>query len=321
LVFLLGGARRSIRSDGFHHDVQQQNNGFANGLEVAVEEREVFNPAPRRTGIFRRTEPPAGVSSEEFKRSAPHRTATFFRFGPGRAKVALQASSGSDENQLAPKSRREVLRGAVAAGVLLPLAATADTLSNLGLSRSDLGLKELPPPPPLDPKAQKEAERKAAELKRAEERSAADAAGAAARAEAAKARAEEAAAKKRAKDAKAEEVEKAAARKKELEELGLSPKALGLDGKPPRRTKPLTDKEKRQQKKKQEEVKKKRAKKKTQAKKVEESAKREAERSKKDLDNTKASLEFYKKEVLQKELEAAKKEAQYRKALEKERSI
>lgn len=260
-------------------------------------------PRELGTGLFRRAGPQVGA------------------LAPGRAKVALQASSGSEENQLPPKSRREVLRGGIAAGVLLPLAANADTLSNLGLTRSDLGLSEPPPPPPLDPKAQREAERKAADLKRAEERSAADAARAAARAEAEKARAEEAAAKAEEREKAEQEKAKAAARKKELEELGLTPKALGLDGKPPKRTKPLTDKQKREQKKKQEEVKKKRAKKKKEAKKVEESAKREAERSKKDLDDTKASLEFYRKEVLKKEAAAAEKEAQYRKALEKERRI
>jgi hypothetical protein len=49
------------------------------------------------------------------------------------------------------ESRRAVLQGALAAGVgVLPLAAYADTFSDLGLKRSDLGLPEPPPPKPLD---------------------------------------------------------------------------------------------------------------------------------------------------------------------------
>jgi len=91
LFFHLGGARRSISILNFQHDAQQQNNTLANGLNVSAEAREALNPGGFRTGVLQR----AGAVHFE-----PHRAAPLPRFGPRRAKVALQAASAHKEDQL-----------------------------------------------------------------------------------------------------------------------------------------------------------------------------------------------------------------------------
>lgn len=212
-------------------------------------------------------------------------------------------------------ARRTVLQlGALAA---LPLPARADLFGDLGVNPKDLGLKEQPPPLPLDPKERKAAEEKAAAEARA-----------AKKAEEEKKRAEAAAETKRVKDEKAaaearvkEEAEKEKANKKELEKLGLSPDVLGLDGKAPKRTKPLTDKEKKQQKKKNEEAKKRKSEKKGKARKEEEAAKRDADKARKDLEKTKGLFDKYQSELRQKTQEFERKDATYKSAQKKLQSI
>merc|ERR1712078_544208 len=198
-------------------------------------------------------------------------------------------------------ARRTLLQlGALAA---LPLPARADLFGDLGVNPKDLGLKEQPPPLPLDPKERKTAEE---EKKRAE-----------AAAETKRVKDEKAAAEARVK----EEAEKEKANKKELEKLGLSPDVLGLDGKAPKRTKPLTDKEKKQQKKKNEEAKKRKSEKKGKARKEEEAAKRDADKARKDLEKTKGLFDKYQSELRQKTQEFERKDATYKSAQKKLQSI
>jgi len=62
LMFLPIGARRSIRIDDSHHGAQQQNNMFANKLEVSAESGDALIPGGSGKGSFRRA-PDAGVPS------------------------------------------------------------------------------------------------------------------------------------------------------------------------------------------------------------------------------------------------------------------
>ena len=218
-------------------------------------------------------------------------------------------------------TRRSVLIGGA---VMMPLAAKADVYSDLGVTRSQLGLPEPPSPPPAPPVDAKTAakllqdEKRAAAKQLAEEKKAA---AAAARLEK-KAADDEIKAAKAAKVAAEKEAKaQAAAQRKELEELGLTPEQLGLAGAPPKPSKPLTASQKRQQKKKAEEKKRKRAQKKLAAKQEKELAQKEAEVAKKAADATKKALEFYQSELPKKQAEVAKKEAALEKAVKKERSI
>jgi len=107
LLGLPGGARRSIRIDGSHHDAQQQRNALANDLEVSAEAREALFPGGFGTGIFRRAGLQAGAlreGSQQDGRRAVHleqdRAEPWFRSGLRRAEVAFQAASGPEAYQL-----------------------------------------------------------------------------------------------------------------------------------------------------------------------------------------------------------------------------
>jgi len=110
LLFLSGGARRSIRIDGSHHNAQQQSNTLANGVKVSAEVWEALIPRGFGTGVFRRRGMQAGALIEGSKQAGlrvvhlePHRAAPRFPSGPYRAKVALQARGGPEEGQLPSK--------------------------------------------------------------------------------------------------------------------------------------------------------------------------------------------------------------------------
>jgi len=110
LLFLAGGARRSIRIDDSQHGAQQQHNMLAKGLEVSTETREALVPRGSGIGVFLRAGPQAGASREvsnQAGRRAGHfesqRAAPCFRFGPSRAMVALQAASGPEAEELPSK--------------------------------------------------------------------------------------------------------------------------------------------------------------------------------------------------------------------------
>jgi len=81
LLFLPGGARRSIRIDGFHQGAKQQNNTLANSIYALAEAREELYPVGMR--FPHRASPPAGAAEP--------------REGPRRAKVSLQAASLPEE--------------------------------------------------------------------------------------------------------------------------------------------------------------------------------------------------------------------------------
>jgi len=105
LLFFLGGGRRSIQIDGSHRDSQQQNSMLTNSREVSADAREAFIPGGFGTGVLRRAGPQARVSrqgSRQASRRVGHleanRVASWFRFGPHRAKDTLMAASGSKEN-------------------------------------------------------------------------------------------------------------------------------------------------------------------------------------------------------------------------------
>jgi len=119
LLLLPSGARRRIRIDDTYHDAQQQNNTLADGLEMSAGAREALIPGGLGQRIFRRAGPHAGAwregSKQDGRRAEPpeaHRVAPikmagvqdeWFRSGPSRAKVVLQAASGPEEDQLPPK--------------------------------------------------------------------------------------------------------------------------------------------------------------------------------------------------------------------------
>jgi len=107
LLFLLGGARRSIRINDSQQDAQKQNNSLTNGLDASAESQGVLIPAGFRTPVVRRAGPLAGRQQYEdgFKPDGQHvgiREA-WFRLFPHRAKVALQAGSDPEEISLFAK--------------------------------------------------------------------------------------------------------------------------------------------------------------------------------------------------------------------------
>jgi len=126
LFYVTGGARRSIRIDDSRDDAQQQDNTLANRLEVSAVAREALIPGDFGASFFHRVGLQAGGLRESSKQDGrraghleSHRGAPLFRLGPPRAKVALQAASGPEEDRLPPKevpfSRRSAVLGGSAA--------------------------------------------------------------------------------------------------------------------------------------------------------------------------------------------------------------
>jgi len=107
LLLYCGGARRSHRIDRSHHDVQQQSNTLANGLEVSGAAREAFLPVGIRTHVERH-------------RAAPS------RFGQPRAKVVPQTPE--EDNPLAPMlsdtNTKQWKQAGLAAALALTLGAS-----------------------------------------------------------------------------------------------------------------------------------------------------------------------------------------------------
>jgi len=104
LFFLLGGARRSIRIDESRDDAQEDDT-LVNRLEASAEALEVWIPGDLPARVSYRAGPRAGALRERSKQNGrgvevlgPHRGAPLFRYGPRRAKVALQAASGPERN-------------------------------------------------------------------------------------------------------------------------------------------------------------------------------------------------------------------------------
>jgi len=90
LVFLPGGARRTIRISGSRHGALQRNNTLATRLELSAEARDVFAPAGFGTGGLPPAGPlPRGVSEDS--KQAGHRAAPMSRQIQRHAEVALQA--------------------------------------------------------------------------------------------------------------------------------------------------------------------------------------------------------------------------------------
>jgi len=144
LLFLPGGARRSIRIDGSHRDAQQQNNTLANSAGASSGAREALIPWGLATGVFRRQGLQAGALSEGSKQNGrraghlePPRVAPRFRSGSHRATVTLQAGGGPEEDRLPSKpTRRALLSSAAAASGLLyraPAHADAGASANLAV--------------------------------------------------------------------------------------------------------------------------------------------------------------------------------------------
>jgi len=110
LLFLPGGARRSLRIDNSHHSKQQQNSTLANSLDVSAELQETLIPGGFGTGMSRRVGQRAGALSEWSKQHGrfaghfgPHRASLWLRSGPRRTNVALRAASGHEEAQVSSK--------------------------------------------------------------------------------------------------------------------------------------------------------------------------------------------------------------------------
>jgi len=142
VLFPAGGARRSIRIVDSHQGAQQENNTLANSLDVSAEARDNLIPGGFRTDVFRRAHPQAGALRPESRPAAP-----WFRFGPRRAKVALQAAGGPGADQLPSKENRIpklTRRDFAAAAVVLPAVAQAATpLAAEEMKRSEAA-KSLP---------------------------------------------------------------------------------------------------------------------------------------------------------------------------------
>jgi len=108
VLFPFVGARRSFRIDDTRHSAQQQNSTIADGLEASVEMREAFNPRPSGMAVLRRAGPHAVAWREGSKQIFQHtgrlemrQVAPWFRFGPRRANVALQAVGGPGADRTA----------------------------------------------------------------------------------------------------------------------------------------------------------------------------------------------------------------------------
>jgi len=119
LLCLAVGARRSMRINDSHRDIQQQGNMLANGLEVSTEAEEALVPGVSWTA-FRRAGPQTGALSKETEYRA-----TSSRFGPRRTLDALMASSGTenDLNTASTINRRAVLRSVAALPIAAPVLA------------------------------------------------------------------------------------------------------------------------------------------------------------------------------------------------------
>lgn len=119
LLCLAGGARRSMRINDSHRDMQQQGNTLANGLEVSTEAEEALVPGVSWT-VFGRAGPQTGALSKESEYRA-----TSSRFGPRRTLDALMASSGTenDLNTASAINRRAVLRSVAALPIAAPVLA------------------------------------------------------------------------------------------------------------------------------------------------------------------------------------------------------
>jgi len=103
LLFVLpGGARRSIRVDDSHRDAQQQNNAFANGLDVSAEAQDALIPG--------------GFHQERAPR---------FRFGPRRFKVAR----ANAPNMMLPETVKCKIRRVATASALAATIAAAPALA------------------------------------------------------------------------------------------------------------------------------------------------------------------------------------------------
>jgi len=117
LLFLPGGARRSIRIDDSHRDAQQQNGTLTNGIEVSADVREALLPGKVRTTDFHRAGPLEGTLRGGSKQdgwttghSEPPRAAPWFRSSRHRANVGLQESSSSSTTGMAPSKREKVVK-------------------------------------------------------------------------------------------------------------------------------------------------------------------------------------------------------------------
>jgi len=151
LLLLPSGARRRIRIDDTYHDAQQQNNTLADGLEMSAGAREALIPGGLGQRIFRRAGPHAGAwregSKQDGRRAEPpeaHRVAPikmagvqdeWFRSGPSRAKVVLQAASGPEEDQLPPKEEKATGASSspkmpVGAGVIVTVIIKAERVDD-----------------------------------------------------------------------------------------------------------------------------------------------------------------------------------------------
>jgi len=160
LLYLPGGARRSIRIEHSHHNAQQRDKTLGNGFEVSVEARETLIPGGSGMGLGIKTLYPgsstrAGPEASSLRdgskqdgrragHSEPHRVARRFRFGPGRAEVALRADSSPEEYQLPPKKESKSRRAALASGASLAAAVLAPGHARADSAVPTYSLKGIP---------------------------------------------------------------------------------------------------------------------------------------------------------------------------------
>jgi len=120
LLFLHGGARRSIRINDYHGDAQQQNSMFAGGSEDSAHAtKEALIPGVVGTGAT----PETRFDGPRAGQDEAHRAAPWFHFGPRRTKVNMQApsvglpSAGVGRRAVVKKTAAAVAAGVHAAGI------------------------------------------------------------------------------------------------------------------------------------------------------------------------------------------------------------
>jgi len=110
LLCLAGGARRNIRINDSHQDVQQQNNMLADSLEVSPEAQEVSSPGNSKMEVIRRARPRMRRAFSKIRRAFSKRhnvaTALKLRFGENDEDGGTDAEEEAEEAALVQETRK-----------------------------------------------------------------------------------------------------------------------------------------------------------------------------------------------------------------------
>jgi len=106
LLCLAGGARRNIRINDSHQDVQQQNNMLADSLEVSAEAQEASSPWNSNMENIRRAHPRTGRAVSNFRRALSKRHDMAAALKEAEEAALLQETRKAEEARLADKAWR-----------------------------------------------------------------------------------------------------------------------------------------------------------------------------------------------------------------------